>query len=219
MNEDNNTSKLILIVDDDEGMTFGVGKYLTAKGFRVVTAADGQEGLKMAKSHSPHLIILDVMMPKIDGWSLIRHLRIIPALTFTPIIFLSGLGSEKDRLKGFQLGADDFLPKPFSFEELEIRVRKSLDHAENLKKSVEQELSSLTRDHYSFKGNLRDMSLSSLITLCILERKSGVLTLRRGNRDEGVINVFEGEVAITGGESIAYGTRSRVSQICGIAAP
>ena len=74
----------------------------------------------------PDLIITDVMMPKLDGWALVRALRSRAELALVPVIFLTALGGEEDRIRGFRLGADDYLPKPFRFEELELRVANAL---------------------------------------------------------------------------------------------
>src|SRR5207247_10963213 len=93
-------------------------------------AGDGEEGLMRADQLRPDLIITDVMMPKLDGWALVRALRSRPELALVPVIFLTALGGEEDRIRGFRLGADDYLPKPFRFEELDLRVANALKKAQ-----------------------------------------------------------------------------------------
>ena len=86
----------------------------------------------------PDLIITDVMMPKLDGWSLVRALRSRAELALVPVIFLTALGGEEDRIKGFRLGADDYLPKPFRFEELDLRVANALKKAKTTQAKAEE---------------------------------------------------------------------------------
>jgi len=116
----------ILIVDDDPWILRMVSALLEKKGYTVITASDGDDGLQRAEQLRPDLIISDVMMPRMDGWAMVKSLRARPDLAMTPVIFLTALGSEEDRLRGFRLGADDYLPKPFRFEELDIRVGNAL---------------------------------------------------------------------------------------------
>jgi CheY-like chemotaxis protein len=116
----------ILIVDDDPWILRMVSALLEKKGYTVITASDGDDGLHRAEQLRPDLIISDVMMPRMDGWAMIKSLRARPDLAMTPVIFLTALGSEEDRLRGFRLGADDYLPKPFRFEELDLRVGNAL---------------------------------------------------------------------------------------------
>lgn len=109
----------ILIIDDDPSLHKLLGQYLEDAGFTVLHTESGQAGLKLLFDHRPDLILLDVMMPRMDGWEICRRIR---ELTEIPIIFLTAKGDEPDRLQGFRLGADDYVPKPFSFPELEARI-------------------------------------------------------------------------------------------------
>src|SRR5262245_25954286 len=117
----------ILIVDDDPWILRMVSTLLEKRGYAILTAGDGEEGLFRADQMRPDLIITDVMMPKMAGWAMVKALRSRPDFGIVPVIFLTALGGEEDRIKGFRLGADDYLPKPFRFEELENRVGKALD--------------------------------------------------------------------------------------------
>src|SRR5687768_10149664 len=116
----------ILVVDDDAWILRMVTTVLEKRGYDIQVAKDGEEGLERAQRDRPDLIITDVMMPKLDGWALVKKLRSTPELAFVPVIFLTALGSEEDRIRGFRLGADDYLAKPFRFEELDLRVAKAL---------------------------------------------------------------------------------------------
>lgn len=122
----------ILVVDDDPDIAKLLTTILRPQGFVVYQACDGKEGLKNAYELHPDLIILDVMMPYIDGWDACIRLR---ELTDVPILMLTARAAEADMLRAFTLGADDYLKKPFSRAELEARVRALLrrkkSHNEN----------------------------------------------------------------------------------------
>src|SRR5690606_23130661 len=108
----------ILVADDDTWILKMVSNVLERRGYDVKLAADGEEAWHLALEYKPDMLITDVMMPKVDGWALVRALRARPEFAFTPVIFLTALNSDEDRIRGFRLGADDYLPKPFRFEEL-----------------------------------------------------------------------------------------------------
>jgi two-component system alkaline phosphatase synthesis response regulator PhoP len=116
-------TRTILVVDDEPGIVTVVRDYLDRAGFRVVTAADGPTALRLARSTRPSLLVLDLMLPGIDGLDVTRALRLDPATRGLPIIMLTALVEESDRLIGLELGADDYLTKPFSPRELVARVR------------------------------------------------------------------------------------------------
>jgi len=116
-------SKTIMVVDDKEQLRTLVKTYLSAEGFRVVTAADGREALFVARDEKPDLIILDLMMPEMNGYDfLTAHRR----ERETPVIMLTAKVEETDRVLGLELGADDYVTKPFSMRELTARVRAVL---------------------------------------------------------------------------------------------
>ena len=114
----------ILVVDDEPAITDLLGTALRYMGFEVTTAATGLEALQTAASASPDLIILDVMLPDLDGFEVCRRLR--EYRDFVPVIFLSARDAEDDRVTGFVRGGDDYVTKPFSLEELTLRVRALL---------------------------------------------------------------------------------------------
>ena len=109
----------ILMVDDEEKIRAIVRKYAEFEGNEVVEAADGMEAVKLAKSQDFDIIILDIMMPELDGFSACKEIR---KYKDTPVIMLSARGEEYDRIHGFELGIDDYVVKPFSPKELMMRV-------------------------------------------------------------------------------------------------
>ncbi|MEX1031694.1 MAG: response regulator transcription factor [Paenibacillaceae bacterium] len=117
-------TSLILVIDDDEKITSLIRRSLVFEGYTVITASNGSEGLKQLLSHEPELIILDVMMPQLDGWEVIQRLR-DGGITI-PVLMLTAKDEVGDRVKGLDLGADDYLVKPFALEELLARVRALL---------------------------------------------------------------------------------------------
>ena len=114
----------ILIIEDERPMRTALVDVLEAEGHRVLTAADGEEGLQRALAEKPELILLDLMMPRLDGFAVCAELRRLA--NPVPILILTAKGQLEDRVKGLDLGADDYLVKPFSTEELLARVRAVL---------------------------------------------------------------------------------------------
>ncbi len=109
----------ILIVDDEVRIVNFLVSKLRASGYDVLTASNGIEGLEQVKAQEPELIILDVLMPKMDGLAMLKELRSFSAV---PVIVLTAKGADTDRIRGLQLGADDYLPKPFNPDELVARI-------------------------------------------------------------------------------------------------
>lgn len=120
--------KKILIVDDEPAFTNLVDQILTQKGYQVLKASDGQEALRLLFAHKPDLVLLDVVMPKMDGWQTLSRIR---ELSDIPIIILTGKrGDEEDIVRGLDCGADDYLLKPVRNRELVARVQAALRRAE-----------------------------------------------------------------------------------------
>ncbi len=111
----------IAVIDDDEKITSMLRRSLAFEGYSVVTANHGAEGLKVILQENPSLVILDVMMPHIDGWEVCRRIR--ESGSDVPVLMLTAKDEISDRVKGLDLGADDYLVKPFALEELMARVR------------------------------------------------------------------------------------------------
>jgi two-component system response regulator ResD len=117
------TNQTILVVDDEETIREVVRRYLEREGFSVIEAADGFEALDALRTESPDLIVLDLMLPGIDGLSLTQHIR---QDRHIPIIMLTAKGEANDRIRGLDMGADDYMAKPFSPQEVVSRVRAVL---------------------------------------------------------------------------------------------
>src|SRR5882724_4497741 len=117
-------SARILIVEDELPMRTALEDCLAGEGFRVITAADGERGLERALKEKPDLLLLDVMMPRLDGFALCAELRRLGHAI--PVLMLTAKGQVRDRVNGLDAGADDYLVKPFSTDELLARVRALL---------------------------------------------------------------------------------------------
>lgn len=113
-----------MVIDDDEKITSLLRRSLAFEGYEVTTAPDGAEGLRLLNQRQADLVVLDVMMPKIDGWEVCRRLR--EAGIASPVLLLTAKDDVQDRVKGLDLGADDYLVKPFALEELLARIRALL---------------------------------------------------------------------------------------------
>ncbi|HYG58746.1 MAG TPA: response regulator transcription factor [Symbiobacteriaceae bacterium] len=119
--------KRVLVADDDAKILKVVGEALRQEGYAVTTASDGATALQLCRAQSPNLVILDVLMPGLDGLEVCSRLR--SSGSHVPILILSACGDETDRVVGFRLGADDYLVKPFSISELLLRVKAILRRA------------------------------------------------------------------------------------------
>jgi len=133
MNGSENTAR-ILVIEDELAMRTVLEDTLTAKGFRVFSAADGETGLRRAVEEKPDLIVLDIMMPRLDGFALCAELRRLS--NPVPVLMLTAKGQIRDRVRGLEAGADDYLVKPFSTEELVARIRALLRRMQHLAKAV-----------------------------------------------------------------------------------
>ena len=116
----------ILVVDDDKEIVRIIRAYLEKAGYSVATAYDGETALHIIRSDRPDLVVLDLMLPDRDGWDITRIVRSDPALAATPIVMLTARVEGEDRVTGLDLGADDYIPKPFNPHEVVARVRAVL---------------------------------------------------------------------------------------------
>ncbi len=122
----------ILLVDDEPGIRTAVQAYLKDEGFDVTTAIDGEDGLQKAIQMMPDVVITDVMMPRCDGYELLKQLRADERLGGTPVIFLTAKGMTLDRTQGYEAGVDDYISKPFDPDELVARVKNVVRRQERL---------------------------------------------------------------------------------------
>lgn len=126
----------ILVIDDDIAIAELIKVNLDLLGHQVSTANDGMKGLALAQQNRPDLIVLDVMMPDLDGFTVCQRLRQNASTAGIPVLMLTALGMTKDKVKGFDSGADDYLTKPFEIPELQVRVRALLRRAGSVPQSA-----------------------------------------------------------------------------------
>ena len=147
----------ILVIDDEPEIVVICRDYLHASGFEVITAADGMQGLAQARQHKPDLVILDLMLPGMDGLDVCRSLRHDGNI---PIIMLTARIEEADRLVGLELGADDYITKPFSPRELVARVRTVLRRASGDTSSDIIRAGEITLDRTRYQASFPDRSIT-----------------------------------------------------------
>jgi two-component system KDP operon response regulator KdpE len=136
----------VLVVDDEERILNFLSTKLKASGYEAIIASDGVKGLEQLQSQEPDLVVLDLLMPKMDGLEMLKQLR---AFSSVPVIVLTAKGGDTDRIKGLKLGADDYLPKPFNPDELVARIeaiRRRLEPEERRKTLEVLELGNVTVD-------------------------------------------------------------------------
>jgi DNA-binding NtrC family response regulator len=153
----NDKKPLILVVDDTEDARYALEKLLKHNGYETIGAAGGEEGISLAKSHQPSLILLDIMMPLVDGYETARRIKADSSLKFTPVILLTARDSLEDIVKGLDAGGDDYLIKPFKTDELLARVRAALRLREiyeelRLTTEINSNLQELVTKTYDFKN-------------------------------------------------------------------
>ena len=182
----------ILVVDDEPEAVELVEFNLKQAGFDVATAADGAEALKKTRSLLPSLIVLDLMLPEMDGLEVCKMLRRDPATAAVPIVMLTAKAAEIDRVLGLELGADDYLTKPFSPRELVLRVKKLLTRGRGKPEETEtltfgDLLIDVPRHLVSWRGKRVDLTATEFKLLTILAQRRG----RVQSRDHLLRDVWE----------------------------
>lgn len=181
-------NEYILIVDDEERMRKLIKDFLKQKGYPTIEASDGEEALKIFEENKNKikLILLDVMMPKLDGWSVLRQIR---QESNVPVIMLTARGEEQDELFGFELGADEYISKPFSLKILVARVEAILKRLQADKKEV-TEVGGIKIDSQgrtvTVDGKQIDLSLREYELLVYLVENQGIAL----SRDKILNNVW-----------------------------
>ena len=175
----------ILVVEDEKKAAAYLRKGLGENGYVVDLAADGEDGLRLARSGGYELIILDVMLPGRDGWSVLGELR--REGLQTPVLFLTARDSLPDRVKGLNLGADDYLVKPYAFSELLARVRSILRRGparrEETLKRADLEID-LVRHRAARAGKKLDLTPKEFALLALLARRAGEVLSRTAIAEE-----------------------------------
>lgn len=175
------TSKRILVVEDDESITLGLQMNLEAEGYAVRVAMDGEEGLRAALEEDVDLVILDVMLPKMNGLEVVGSIR--AKGNTVPVIMLSARGAEMDKVMGLELGAEDYITKPFSLAELFARVKAVLrrdgmlrGRVESVVRTGELEIDSGTRQ-VTRAGEPMPLTATEFDVLwCLIEASGNVLS-------------------------------------------
>jgi uncharacterized protein (TIGR02266 family) len=157
----------VMIVDDDHGCRTLAAQPFRTRGDYVRVAPDGFEALAMCLKETPDVIVSDVHMPRLDGWQLLRMCRARPTLSSVPFLFLTTLGGEQDRLRGYQLGVDDYVSKPFRGKELQARVDRMVERV--------QKASHALAEKKTLRGDLASVALPAVLGFLELERKTGEL--------------------------------------------
>ena len=178
----------ILAVDDSPTVTEMIRDAFEAEGYRVFTAGDGAAALNLALAENPDLIIADITMPGLDGWELCSQIRSNPFTSFIPFIFLTVRGQAPDRIRGLQMGADDYLTKPFAMEELKARVNLIFQRMLKTQEAV------LLRRQKTLSGTTRDVGLTDLIQMFAANQKTGLLKISRVGKPTGRIAFSAGRV-------------------------
>ncbi|HJL19232.1 MAG TPA: response regulator [Sandaracinaceae bacterium LLY-WYZ-13_1] len=160
----------VLVVDDSASYRAAVQEALRAAGHRVTVAEHGLAALGLAMKSPPDLVLSDVTMPVMDGWKLLRQLRGREATATVPVVFLTTLDSERDRIRGYELGVDDYIAKPFVAAELLVRVERVVVRA--------RREGPAGGEGSGMRGDLRQVSLPSLLAFAEAERRSGTLEVR-----------------------------------------
>ena len=182
----------ILVVDDEPDAVDLIEFNLKAAGYDVVTAADGAEALKKAKSILPALVLLDIMLPEVDGLEVCKILRRDPATAGIPIIMLTAKAAEIDRILGLELGADDYITKPFSPRELILRVKKMLQRGQSVQQKADQMrfgelLIDIPRHLVAMAGKRIELTATEFKLLTVLAERRG----RVQSREQLLQDVWE----------------------------
>jgi two-component system phosphate regulon response regulator PhoB len=182
----------ILVVDDEPEAVELLEFNLKQAGYVVSTAGDGADALKRARSQTPDMIVLDVMLPEMDGFEICKSLRLDSSTAKIPIIMLTAKAAEIDRVLGLELGADDYLTKPFSPRELLLRIKKILGRGQTEEKLRDQLrfgdlLIDVPRHIASWKGKTIELTATEFRLLTVLSQRAG----RVQSRDQLLRDVWE----------------------------
>lgn len=161
---------IVVVIDDSKIQAENAARLFRERGDTVMLAEDGLAGLALCLKHNPDVVLSDVQMPKVDGWQFLRMLRARKQLAQIPVIFLTTLGSERDRLLGYRLGVDDYLQKPYANEALLASVERVV-RARKVASTPSMPASD------ALKGQLEQVSLPALLSFLELEQQNGTILL------------------------------------------
>jgi DNA-binding NarL/FixJ family response regulator len=152
--QDTAESKQLLLIDDDPNLVLLVKDYLELRGYTVITAKNGRDALKVFEKDMPNLIICDVMMPEMDGYTFVKKVRENPQTSWLPVLFLSAKGQIQDRVTGLSKGADVYMVKPFEPDELVAQIEASLKQSERMRQAQGPDLGSAVSIQVPFDVDL-----------------------------------------------------------------
>jgi two-component system alkaline phosphatase synthesis response regulator PhoP len=189
----------VLVVDDDKEIVRLVRAYLEKAGYQVLTAYDGETALHILRREQPALVVLDLMLPDRDGWDITRLVRSEPTLADTPIIMLSARIEDTDKIIGLELGADDYVTKPFNPREVVARVRSVLRRSQGDLVSKQQRvlqlsdlLMDLDRHEVMLQGQPIDLTTTEFNLLRVLLENPGYAFTRSELIEQGLGYEYEG---------------------------
>ncbi|MCC0177291.1 response regulator transcription factor [Waterburya agarophytonicola K14] len=172
---------LILIAEDDPGIRLSVSDYLELSGYSVVAAENGIKALSMLEKYHPHLLITDVRMPKKNGYELVKSIRQLPKYRLLPVILLTECKDTTERIRGYQVGCDIYLPKPFEMEELGAVIRNLLERSQIIhselrfsQSDLQHELepnSNFVEEESDNNNSFKQSKLAELIDLTMREKE------------------------------------------------
>lgn len=177
--------KKILVVDDSPVILAMLKDRFEQEGWEVILARNGIEGLKKAVEEQPDIIVSDILMPQMDGWEFCEHVRANPDTTSIPFIFLTQESEAPSRIKGFSIGADDYITKPFSREELVMRTKAILRKTEAVKESMSAKS--------ELMGSVKALPLFDLLQVFSFSKKNCTIKVEGKNKN-GEIYFREGEI-------------------------
>ena len=151
----------ILLAEDDEATRLSLGDYLELEGYRVIMASDGETALEQVFTHQPQLLITDIAMPYLDGYTLVQQIRQNLAFRLLPVIFLTAHNQTVDRIKGYQVGGDIYLPKPFELSELGAIVRSLLERSQVMQATWIQQVALHTAQQLALRAEAQSLGESA----------------------------------------------------------
>lgn len=166
----------ILVADDDLGTRLAIGDYLEMYGYSVIMADDGQAALAMVEEYHPHLMVTDIVMPRMNGYELVRQVRQHPVFRLLPVIFLSARNETEERIKGYHSGCDLYLPKPFELKELGAAIQNLLERSQAL--------------HSDYRVSLTETLRAFIQNNAIAPTNSCALSLHLTTRERQVVELL-----------------------------
>lgn len=165
-------SLIIVVADDDLPMRLFVSEYLEMCGYSAIAAEDGQQALELVEKYRPHLLVTDIMMPRLDGYELVRQVRQRPEFRLLPVVFLTEKNSTEERIRGYKLGCDSYLPKPFEIHELGAIIRNLLERSQIMQSEWQTRITPPTTSSHT-----NTAAQTAVRTLNLSKREKEVLDL------------------------------------------